>query len=74
MGKVSFVHKADKLTLATNVTSHLAQSSSSSRFTAGCFGFLLLTQCRDWAGAVGRAEPLRHDAFEAKIGRIQTNL
>ena len=25
----------------------LPQSSSASRFTAGCFGFLLLTQCRE---------------------------
>ncbi len=26
---------------------HRLQSSSASRFTAGCFGFLLLIQCRE---------------------------
>jgi hypothetical protein len=41
MREVSFVHKADDLTLAT---SHLAQSSSASRFTAACAGFFILSQ------------------------------
>lgn len=44
MREVPFVRKADDLALAT---SHLAQSSSASRFTAGCVGFLLLIQCRE---------------------------
>ena len=42
--EVPFVRKADKLALATNVTSHLAQSSSASRFTAGAFEFFILSQ------------------------------
>jgi hypothetical protein len=41
MREVPFVCKADDLALAT---SHLAQSSSASRLTAGAAGFLLLTQ------------------------------
>src|SRR5919204_6419930 len=44
MREVPFVRKADDLALAT---SHLAQSSSASRLTAGAAGFLLLTQCRE---------------------------
>src|ERR671937_543650 len=44
MREVPFVRKADNLALAT---SHLAQSSSASGFTAGCFGFLLLIHCRE---------------------------
>jgi hypothetical protein len=42
-------------------TSHLTQSSSASRFTAGCFGFLLLTQCRERPEAWG--EPSRLQAW-----------
>jgi hypothetical protein len=34
---------------AAGATSHLVQSSSASRFTAGAAGFLLLIQCRDRA-------------------------
>jgi hypothetical protein len=44
MWEVSFVRKADKLALATNVTGHLAQSSSASRFTAGASAFFILSQ------------------------------
>jgi hypothetical protein len=45
MREVPFIRKADDFALGT--TSHLAQSSSASRLTAGTAGFLLLTQCRD---------------------------
>jgi hypothetical protein len=41
MWEVPFVRKANDLALAT---SHLAQSSSASRFTAGAFGFFILSQ------------------------------
>jgi hypothetical protein len=40
MPEVPFVRKADDLALAT---SHLAQSSSASRFTAGAFEFFILS-------------------------------
>jgi hypothetical protein len=49
MREVPFILKANRLALATNATSHLVQSSSASRFTAGAAGFLLLIQCRDRA-------------------------
>jgi hypothetical protein len=41
MGEVLFVREADDLALAT---SHLAQSSSASRVTAGASGFFILSQ------------------------------
>src|SRR5262245_45480922 len=41
MREVPFVFKADDLALAT---SHLAQSSSASRFSAGAYGFFILSQ------------------------------
>jgi hypothetical protein len=44
MRKVPFVRKPDKFAFATNVTSHLAQSSSASRFTAGASAFFILSQ------------------------------
>src|SRR5215469_12425081 len=44
MRKVPFVRKPDELAFAT---SHLTQSSSASRLTAGASGFLLLIQCRE---------------------------
>jgi hypothetical protein len=47
MREVPFVRAAGKLALATDVRTHLVQSSSASRFTAGAAGFLLFTQCRE---------------------------
>jgi hypothetical protein len=44
MREVPFVRKADDLALAT---SHLAQSSSASRFTAGAAKFFILSQSDD---------------------------
>jgi hypothetical protein len=44
MREVPFVRKAEDLAPAT---SHLAQSSSASRFTAGAAGFFILSQCRE---------------------------
>src|SRR6516165_5062809 len=44
MREVSFVHKVDNLAHATNATSHLAQSSSAFRFTAGASEFFILSQ------------------------------
>jgi len=41
MREVPFVPKADDLALAT---SHLAQSSSASRFTAGASAFFIFSQ------------------------------
>jgi hypothetical protein len=41
MREVLFVREAVDLALAT---SHLVQSSSASRFTAGAFGFFILSQ------------------------------
>jgi len=38
-----------------------AQSSSSSRRTAGAAGFLILSQCADRPARYGAAKPLRHD-------------
>src|SRR6516162_2723784 len=50
MRKVPFIREAGDLALAT---SHLAQSSSASRFTAGVFGFFILSQSR--SGPSGKA-------------------
>jgi hypothetical protein len=47
MREVLFVREAGDLALAT---SHLAQSSSASRFTAAHAWFFILTQCRDRPG------------------------
>ena len=44
MREVLFVREAVDLALAT---SHLAQSSSASRFTAGAFAFFILSQSGD---------------------------
>ena len=44
MREVLFVREAGDLALAT---SHLAQSSSASRFTAGAFAFFILSQSGD---------------------------
>jgi hypothetical protein len=43
------------------------QSSSASRLTAGCCRVLALEPVPRAAGDIGRAEPLRNDAFEAKL-------
>jgi hypothetical protein len=52
MREVPFVRKANDLALAT---SHLAQSSSSPRFTAGCAGFFILS--RSGERPLGRSPP-----------------
>jgi hypothetical protein len=43
------------------------QSSSASRRTAGAAGFFDLDPALRSAGAVHRAEPLRHDALTAEL-------
>ena len=50
MRKVPFVRKPDKFAFATNVTSHLVQSSSASRFTAGAFAFFILSKSGERRG------------------------
>jgi hypothetical protein len=44
-------------------TSHLAQSSSASRLTAGAAGFLLLTQCRGPTASEGGGVPCLGSLF-----------
>jgi hypothetical protein len=51
---------------ASSVPDPAFQSSSASRFTAGCFGFLLFTQCRD--------RPERYDAFEPEPAGVAHSL
>jgi hypothetical protein len=64
MREVPFVRSAHKLALATHVRSHLVQSSSACRFTAGAAGFLLLIQCRERPETYG--EPSRFDSVPSK--------
>jgi hypothetical protein len=44
MREVPFIRTADKLALATDLRSHLVQSSSASRLTAGASAFFILSQ------------------------------
>jgi hypothetical protein len=64
MREVPFVRKADDLALAT---SHLAQSSSASRFTAGAAGFFSAT------GRAGRGRATRpHRTLKIHSGQDQS--